>query len=442
MNKIVYLLLLISSATYGQVSSSYSLLEAQDYALNNHLSVKNANLDVTKAKHLTKEYLAIGLPQASINGTFNNFINLPVQVLDAKFFNPAAADGETISFRAGTKYNSSANLQVNQLIFNGSYFVGLEASKLLVKLQETFVSKSKEDVVFDVTQAYHLAAVAKESQRFVDSMVIITEKLVEKQKNYLELGMITQEDIDQISYSLLSAKNAQASAQIQYNNALILLKIAMFYPLDQPIDMKESATDLLAKASLKNTGNIAANTNLILLQQQVEIDALNLKNKKSAYLPSLGGYFQQSYNAFRNEFDFFSDKPWFSQTVWGLQLSIPVFSSGQRKAQVEQAKIVVLKDENTLKITENALKMQEIQAINNLLGAQQKMQLQQENIRLAGKIYDNSILKQQIGKENSINVTQKYNQLMIAQSQYVGSLVDVFQSKLTLDKLYNQILKK
>jgi outer membrane protein TolC len=76
------------------------------------------------------------------------------------------------------------------------------------------------------------------------------------------------------------------------------------------------------------------------------------------------------------------------------------------------------------------------------LGAQQKMQLQQENIRLAGKIYDNSILKQQIGKENSINVTQKYNQLMIAQSQYVGSLVDVFQSKLTLDKLYNQILNK
>jgi outer membrane protein TolC len=240
----------------------------------------------------------------------------------------------------------------------------------------------------------------------------------------------------------LSAKNAQASAQIQYNNALTLLKMAMFYPLDQPIDLKETATDLLAKASLKNTGNIASNTNLILLQQQVEIDALNLKNKKSAYLPTLGGYFQQSYNAFRNEFDFFSDKPWFSQTVWGLQLSIPVFSSGQRKAQVEQAKIVVLQDENNYKITENALKMQEIQAINNLLGAQQKMQLQQENIRLAGKIYDNSILKQQIGKENSINVTQKYNQLMIAQSQYVGSLVDVFQSKLTLDKLYNQILNK
>jgi len=442
MNKVVYLLMLVSSTTFGQVSSSFSLLEAQDYALNNHLSIKNSNLDVTKAEYVKKEYFAIGLPQASINGTFNNFINLPVQVLDAKFFNPAAAKGETISFRAGTTFNSSANLQVNQLIFNGSYFVALEASKLLLKLQETLLSKSKEDVVFDVVQAYHLVAVAKESQRFVDSMVIITQNLVDKQKNYLELGMITQEDIDQISYSLLSAKNAQASTQIQYNNALILLKMAMFYPLDQAIEIKESATDLLVKASLKNTGNIASNTNLILLQQQIDIDLMNLQNKKAAYLPTLGGYFQQSYNAFRNDFDFFSDKPWFSQTVWGLQLSVPVFSSGQRKSQVEQAKIVVLKDENSLKIAENGLKMQEIQAINNLLGAQQKMELQKENIRLAGKIYDNSLLKQQIGKENSINVTQKYNQLMIAQSQYVGSLMDVFQSKLTLDKLYNQILNK
>jgi len=442
MNKLVYLLLLISSSTIGQVGNSFSLLEAQDYALNNHLSIKNSNLNVVNAQEVKKEYLAIGLPQVGINGTFNHFINLPVQVLDAKFFNPAAPDGETISFRAGTKYNSSANLQVNQLIFNGSYFVGVEASKLLIKLQETLLSKSKEDAVFDVVQAYHLAAVAKENLRFVDSMVLITEKLVEKQKNYLELGMITQEDIDQLNYSLLTAKNAQASSNIQYNNSLTLLKMAMFYPLDQPIDLKESAMDLLAKASLKNVGNIASNTNLILLQQQIDVDALNLKNKKAAYLPTLGGYFQQSYNAFRNDFDFFSDKPWFSQTVWGLQLSIPVFSSGQRRAQVQQAKITVMKDENNFKITENALKMQEIQAINNLLGAQQKMELQTENIRLAGKIYENALLKQQIGKENSINVTQKYNQLMIAQSQYVGSLVDVFQSKLALDKLYNQILNK
>jgi hypothetical protein len=99
-----------------------------------------------------------------------------------------------------------------------------------------------------------------------------------------------------------------------------------------------------------------------------------------------------------------------------------------------------MQDQNTLKITEQALKMQEIQASNNFIGAKQKLALQKENIELAGKIYANTLLKEKIGKESSIVVTQKYNQLMIAQSQYIGSMVELFQSKITLDKLYNQIL--
>lgn len=439
MNKVWILLLLTGGTLWGQ--TSYTLNKAIEYATTNHLKLKNGELDITKAEELKKEYRAIGLPQVNMTGSFNNFLNLPVQVVSAKFFNPMAGDDELVSFRAGTNFSGNGTLQVSQLIFNGSYFIGVEAAKQMIDLQKTLLVQTQEEVVFNVMNAYHLAAVSKENKRFSDSMVVVTEQLVKKQKNFFDLGMITQEDVDQVNYALLSAKNVAMSAQIQLDNSIALLKMAMFYPLDQPLEVEEGVETLLARATLSQTGNIGNNLNLKLLNQQVDLDELNIKNKKFAFYPTLSGYFQQAYNAYRNDFDFFGKKPWFSQTNWGLQLNVPIFSSGQRYAQLQQTKIQLMKDENMVKITENALKMQEIQAQNNLNGAKQKMDLQKENIRLAGVIYNNAVLKEQIGKGNSIDATQKYNQLMIAQAQYVGSLVEVFQAKLNLDKLYNQILK-
>lgn len=440
MNKLLCFFLLISSTIFGQNNMSYSLLEAQDFALKNHLSIKNSALAIEKSEEQKKEYLAIGLPQVSANSGFNNFLNLPVQVVSAKFLNPNANEGEVVSFKGGTDYSLLGNVQVNQLLFNGSYFVALSASRVLIELQKTLDLQTKEDVVFSVSQAYHLAAIAKENLIFVDSMLLLSEKLLEKQKSFFEVGVITQEEVDQMNYAVLSAKNAYESSKLQYNNALAILKLAMFLPLDKEISLTETTSDLLKKSLLAEGGFITDNFNLKILEKQILLDKLDLKNKKMAFLPILRAQFQHSYVAYRNELNFFANQPWYPQTSWGIQFSIPIYSSGSGRAIISQSKIKLMQDQNTLRITEQALKMQEIQASNNFIGAKQKLALQKENIELAGKIYSNTLLKEKIGKESSIVVTQKYNQLMIAQSQYIGSMVELFQSKITLDKLYNQIL--
>ena len=440
MNKLLCFLLLISSTIFGQNNMSYSLLEAQDFALKNHLSIKNSDLAIQKSQELKKEYLAIGLPQVSANSGFNNFLNLPVQVVSAKFLNPNANEGEVVSFKGGTDYSLLGNVQVNQLLFNGSYFVALAAAKALIDLQKTQALQTKDDVVFNVSQAYHLAAVAKENLSFADSMLLITAQLLEKQKSIFEVGVITQEEVDQMNYAYLSAKNAQASSELQFKNAMALLKMAMFLPFDQEIFLKESTSELLQKSNLNLSGLLSNNYTLQILQKQILLDKLDIRNKKMAIMPILRAQFQHSYVAYRNELNFFANQSWYPQTSWGIQLSMPIFTSGSGRAIISQSKIKLLQDENNLKITEQALKMQEIKEMNNLIGAKQKLELQNENLKLAGKIYANSILKEQIGKESSIVVTQKYNQLMIAQTQYVGSMVELFQAKLSLDKLYNQIL--
>lgn len=441
MHKLFIPILLLLTISYAQGQQNFSLEDAKQYAHSNNKRLVNSSLSVDLAQQQKKETTAYGLPQVNLSGSFNHFINLPVQVVSANFLNPMAPDGETISFRAGTKFNASGTLQASQMVFNGSYIIGLQVAKQFIGFQETLSKQTEEDVVFNVIQAYQYCAVAKENLQFIDSMVLMTQELLDKQKNYFDLELIVKEEIDQIEYVLLTTKNAQTNAHIQYENALAMLKMAMNFPMDQPIEISDNVQNLMLASSNSNAGSISNNINYQLQQQQIVLSTYSMKNNKMAYLPTLNAFFQQTYNAYRNEFNFFANEKWFPQTLWGLQLNVPVFSSGGRAAKVAQSRIQVMKDENNLAILEENLKFQEIQLKNNLLSAQQRLELQTQNVKIAKSIYLNSATREQIGKENSIIVTQKYNQYLIAQSEYVASQIDVFTAKLNLDKLYNQIIE-
>lgn len=421
---------------------SFTLETAKQYALENNFKVKNSELDLQNADLIVKETRGIGLPQVNLEGAFTHFLNIPVQVVDAGFINPNAPAGSTVSFRAGTEFSSSGSLKASQLIFNGSYLIALQVSKFYVELQQTYSQQTKEEVLFSVIQAYEMATVAKANLVFLDSMVQTTEKIVKEQQNYLELGMITQEVIDQLNYSVLTTKNAQLNADLQYKNSLTMLKLAMNYPIEQEIVVTENVNELMGKtASIATKNDVKQNITYSLLEKQVMVTEYTLKNDKAANLPSLNGFFQHTYNAYRNEFNFLdSDKKWFPQTFYGLSLSIPVFSGLQRYNKIEQAKVNVLKAENDLSNYEQTLKAQEIQFKNNLYSAQQRMVLQEANLKLATTIYQNATIKREIGSATAVEVTQKYNQLMMAQTEYVSASIDVLLAQLNIDKLFNNIL--
>lgn len=441
--KTALLAILFTITVSAQEAQSFSLFDAQEYALKNIEKLKNANLDLEAAEKKVVETRAIGLPQISATTSFQNFINLPVQVVDASFINPNAQSGETIQFRAGTDYSANGTLQINQLLFDGSYIVGLQVSKFYTEFVGTSIERSKQDILANVTQAYQMALVSKSNMSFVDSLVVGTQNLVEKQRNYFELGLMTQEDMNQLEYSLLNVQTAQINAKNQLNSAMALLKMTMAYPQDKSLELTEELEAVLAKSTLNSSGNTADNLNLQLLNKQLILSEYSLKNTKFANLPSVGAFFQHQYNTFRNdEFNLFADEKWFPQTLWGVQLNIPIFSSGQRWAVTQQAKIEVMKNENNIAEFERTLSFQEIQAKNNLETAKQNLALQKKNVELAQSIYDNAITKREIGKGNSIAVTQKYTQLISSQTQYVGSILEVFNAKLELDKIYNKVGRK
>lgn len=421
-------------------SQTFSLQQAKEYALENSDKIKNANLDLDIANEKVKETRAIGLPQINANGSFNNFLNLPVQVVSAKFMNPNAAEGELVSFKAGTNYNASGNIQATQLIFNGSYIVGLQVSKFYTQFRTTSIAKTKEDVLVNVTQAYQMLVAAKTNLKFIDSIVFITNNLVEKQRNYLELGLMTQEDMDQLEFALLTAKNNQVSANLQVKNTLSLLKLTMGFPQENELEVTETVESLLLQNSTSNsTFSIQNNLTYQLLNEQKMLNEYALKEKKYASLPSLSAVIQHGYNAYRNEFNFLGKGDWYSQTFWGLQLSVPIFTSGKNRASVSQATFEVKKNEFSIHEYEQTLTYQEKQATNNLESAKEQMVLQEVNVGLAKKIYENAVIKEQIGKINSIEVSQKYNQLIQSQAQYINAILTLFNAQLQLEQLHNNI---
>ncbi|MFT5777767.1 MAG: outer membrane protein [Crocinitomicaceae bacterium] len=441
MNKIIPIALMffLTGSTWAQ--ETFSLADAKAYTLTHNLTIKNSENDIKSAEQRFIEIRGMGLPQVDIIGGFSNFINLPITIVDASFINPNAAPGETISFRAGTKYTASGSIQATQLLFNGSYLIGLQAADYLTMLQENATQVTKEDAIFNVIQAYQLAAVATENLAFADSMVLTTERLIDKQSNYLELGLIKQEEMDQLNYSLLMSKDARLSAELQLKNAISLLKFSMGYPMKDNLAITDKADVLLRESALStNTESVTQNLTYTMLEKQVTLSEFDVRNNQFANLPSLSTYFTHTYNAYRNEFNFFAKQPYYAQTVWGLQLNIPVFSGLSRHARTEQARVRLLNDQNSLKMMENTLTFQAEQARNNLAGAQSKHELQKENIALAQSIYDKAITKKEIGEGNSIIVTQKYNQLIMAQAQYTGALIELFNARLSLDKIYNNIL--
>lgn len=435
---ITYLIALCSA--FQVFAQDFSLFEAQSYAVQHAEKIKRAELDLEIAKKQVVETRAIGLPQINSSFNFQNFLNIPVQVVDGSFI--GLPEGELVSFRAGTDYNANAGITVNQLLFDGSYIVGLQVSKFYTEFVSDNIQKTKQDILFDVTRAYELALIAQENKSFMDSLVDATGSLLEQQKVLFEAGMVADEDVDQTNYSLLQAKTNQSAANYSYKNALALLKMTMAYPIDEDIILTDPLEKLVNELfEPKSTeGSVQNNIELDLLKKRKRLSEYELKNMRYANLPQLSSVFNHQYNYFSNEFDIFdTGNEWFNQTVIGLQLNIPIFSSGQRWAKTQQAKIEVKQREYEIQELERGLQLQELQFKNDFQSAKEQMSLQKENVDLAKRIYENSRIKSEIGKESSVIVTQKYNQLVSAQTQYINSMIDVFMAKLDLDVLYSKV---
>lgn len=443
----IALLIFIAGKTFAQEEkTTFSLTEAQNYAVENSEKLKRDHLETEIAKKKVWETAAMGLPQVNIEGQFQHFLKIPTTVVDASTFNPAAPEGSTATIQLGTKFNTTGTLQATQLIFDGSYIVGLQVSKYYKKYVATTVTLTEEDIRAQVAEAYYNVLLAKENIKVLDSLYINTQKLLDGTKVVRELEMIEQQEVDQLELSVARIKTSIALAKDRAKLAEEFLKMQMGFDYDSNIELSNKVEDFFSETTaqepLLQEFNPESDLNYQMLQQKMQLDKYALKNEKFKNLPSLAAFFQQQYSAQRNEFNFFQNLPWYPTSVWGLSLKVPVTSSGMRWAKGQQAKIKVEQDQLMIEETERKLKFSEIQKKLAYQSALDQLKLEEKNIELAKKVYRNATIKTDLGKIIALDVVQTQSQLLQAQGNYIAALSNVLTAKNELDKLYRKYASK
>jgi len=427
----------------SSAQQSYSLEEAIDFATKNNASVKNAVLGIESANQKVKETRAIGLPQVSAAGEFQNFLDIPITVAPANAFNPAAPADELVSLQFGTEFNAKGSLNANQLIFNGSYLVGLQTSKKFKKVSEFQKTKTIQDVKENVIKAYYGALVAEKTMVTLTEIAATAQTIYDQTKGLFDQGLIEEYNVTQLSLNVLQAKNSLNGAKRQWDNTKNLLKFQMGMDVNESISLTsdfDAVISSLDASQSEVTSEINQNIDFLLLNQQRELNVLNVKYEQSQYLPSLNAFFTHQQNALRNDFDLLeSGQPWFPTTIWGLNLSVPIFSSGSRSSKVSQAKIQLKQTENSLSQLEKGLSIQTLSAKTNYDNAFDTYTTSKEAVAISKKIYNNYQIKFKEGLITSLDLSQIQTQYLSTQTQYIQAMYNLVSAKIELDKITNKL---
>jgi outer membrane protein len=439
---LIIALLVPGTFAMSQEQTAFSLVEAEAFGVQNNEKVLNVLLDVEAAQKKIWETTAIGLPQVSATGSFQHYLDIPVAVVPASTFNPGAGPDEVLTFQMGQKYNSSLAFNVSQLIFDGSYIIGLQFAKFYSKMAETAVTNTQNEVKAMVREAYYNVLVADKNLQLIDSVMVNTQKLWNEIQVFQKHGMIKSDEVNQmeLAYNRIAATRQNALRQTEI--ARNLLKLQMGYDFEKSISLTETFDDVVKAIEQANPlvqeFNVASNSTYMMVDQQRQMDEYALRNQKAAYMPSVGAFFTHSQNAFRNEFNFTQNLPWYPTTIWGVSMQIPIASSGQKVVRVQQAEIKLEQDNNTVELVERSLEFQELQLKAGFENAYQLMKIEQMNVELATRIYNDEIKRKDIGVGSGFRVTQLQAQLLTAQGSYIGAVMQMFAYKIQLDKLFNQ----
>jgi len=444
MKKLLYAILLgvcfhaiISTHLHGQTEYRFSLDEAIAYALENNYDLLSSYKDIETAEKQVKEYLAIGFPQIDAKVNYTDYIALPTMIIPAGSF---GADSPEQEIQFGTKYNASADATASQLIFDGKYVVGVQASKrLLEKNQQQFI-KTKLEMYEAVSAAYYRVLVAEGTKNILDSTLRYMQEMLYETRITYEAGFAEETDVDQLQLIVSDLEANIILTETQVEIAYAYLKFLCGMEIGDAVIVTDELEDLMTKvdyaALLEDSFNYENNIDYRILRTQQEIAILQLKLEKSEYMPNLAAFINVQTQAQRQGWDFFDgSKKWYGSSFWGVEMNIPLWSSGIRSARVQQAKINLEKLDIADKQLRTGLTIQVQTAQSEFNNAYLIMMNKSLAMNTAEKILRITSEKYKEGISTSLDLLQANNQFLGNTSDYIVAMQEVLVKKLALEKL-------
>ncbi|MFY0643787.1 MAG: TolC family protein [Bacteroidia bacterium] len=451
MNKLFTLIILFISALAGAQELSLSLDEAIAKAMEHNPELNNAQLDVESSEAKVKEVLSTGLPQVNGNVNFTHNLEIPTSVLP-DFISPSvygvlfaenllpSKDIQIGSFPAqfGVPYSMQATVGLNQLVFDGTYFLGLKAASEFVKINELIASKSEIDVREGVMKAYYMALISEQNLIQLDKSLTNLEKVEAETKAMYEAGFAEKLDHDRIILSVSTLKVNINNLKMQSELALKLLLNAIGLDVNQDVSLTTSLPEFNSTNFNASYGADLSAANRIefqMLEQQQLLNSLSLKRYKMGYIPSIYLNANMGYNTFAQDGSIGDlGAEWFPLASYGLNLNIPIFDGLYKKAKSDQVKIDIMKTDNSIAQLTNGINLEVAQSRSVYINALQNMELQKNNMELAESIYNTTTIKFKEGVGSSFEMVQAESDLTTANTNYLNALYQLNIAKISLDK--------
>ncbi|APU10386.1 transporter [Cellulophaga lytica] len=443
MKRSLTLLVLLLSIQMGfsqEKPTSFSLQEAINYALEHNYSAINAERDIEDAQKQKWETIASGLPQVNGAISYQNQLKQPVSLIPGEL--AGGAPGSFIPVVFGQKQSTSATATLSQQIFDGSYIVGVQATKTFIDYSANSKEKNALDVRKAVVEAYGNVLLAEESAAILEKNKTALEKNLNETQKIFENGLTEEESVEQLQITLASITNQLKNAIRLKKITVQMLNLVMGLELDNPTKLTEDLDILtekqidfnLVESDLVLENNVDYKMALNLNEQR----ALELKLEKSKALPTLNAFVNFGYTAYSQEFDFLKkETDWFNSSILGFDLNIPIFSSLRRSASTHRAKIALEKAKTQKTEAEESLRLSWENAKSEYILAIEQYQTNKDNLGLAERIEKKNQVKYFEGLATSFELRQAQTQLYAVQQEYLQSMVDVINKKTALELILN-----
>ena len=437
----VFALLFFSFSVFSQNETLvFSLEEAIDYSHSNNKLALDSQSDVRMAKLQKWETTATGLPQISADISYNNWIEQQISLIPAEFFGGMPGDFVEVAF--GTQQTVNGTVTLKQKLFDGSYLVALQASKVYLEISKNAKEKTLSELRKVVTNAYGSVLLAEENISILDANIAVLEKSITELQKVYENGLTEAENIEQLQLTLSGLVSARNYNDILKNLAYEMFNLTLGLDIDTSVNLTDRMEDLVVKVLLSPTetsnSSLENNIDFKIAVNNMRSNELLFKLEKSKALPTINAFINGGYAGNNNRFNFLDrSQKWFGASLFGVNMSVPLFSSLGRSAATQKAKIALEKSERALVNTRQELKIKIKRAQNELTFAQQDLETKKQAQNLAKRIEEKNQIKFFEGLASSFELSQAQTQLYTAQKQYMEAMLSVLNKHIALDVLLN-----
>jgi len=452
---IACLLAFLPPALKAQDTVRLSLQQSLQYASKNQIRVKNAIVDEQIALARNKEVSALALPKVSANGNISyaplvaafqvpNFIkqiiagqgDQPGLVKDAAL-NQEVVNGmpDVMSLAFQPRWTTTGTLQANQVLFDPSVMVALQARRTIEELAAKGVQMTEQDVKVAVMKAYYNVLIAEKQRGLVDQNIGLLEQMHREMTEMNKAGFTEKIDVDRLSVALNNLRTQKIRVDQVIGLAYLSLKFQMGMPLRTPIALTDSLSEnSIEEGILAQNLDFANRIEYQLLETQARLNAFDVRRYKLAWLPTLSLFGNYGYTLYNQEKLFQKGDQWQRSAMFGTTLNVPIFDGFQRRAKLRQAELTLERSHNDLENLRNSLTLENASARitlrNNLLA----LQNQRQNMELARAVYTTASIKYREGVGSSLEVMNAETALREAQTNYFTALYDVTTSRIDLQR--------